>query len=148
MVPRSIKAPTIPIAFHKLLKVVAIVDGNDAQTGELLEEITAEHYRVEVTDSLTRDVNEDADVGAYIVLIDGARLEPARKLAAAVRALGFRTPLWALANSHRLSDLAVTGGLGEVDGYIYLGQQTPAYYAKQVMGSLVKYGLSLLPPFF
>jgi ornithine decarboxylase len=148
MVPGSLKAPTIPIPFHKLMKIVAIVDRSDAQTNELLEQITAEHFRVEVTDSLTRDVNEDADVGAYIMLIDGPRLEGARKLAASVRSLGFRTPLWALANSHRLSDLAVLGGLGEVDGYIYLGQQTPAFYAKQVMASLVKYGLSLLPPFF
>jgi len=148
MVPRPFKAPTIPIPFHKFLKVVAIVDPNDAQTSELLEQITAEHFRVEVTDSFARDVNEDADVGAYIVLIDGARLEAARTLAASVRSLGFRTPLWALANSHHLSDLAVTAGLGEVDGYIYLGQQTPAFYAKQVMASLVKYGLSLLPPFF
>ncbi|MEM5389140.1 ornithine decarboxylase [Paraburkholderia phymatum] len=148
MVPRPLKAPTIPIPFHKFLKVVAIVDRNDAQTSELLEQITAEHFRVEVTDSFARDVNEDADVGAYIALIDGARLEAARTLAASVRSLGFRTPLWALANSHHLSDLAVTAGLGEVDGYIYLGQQTPAFYAKQVMASLVKYGLSLLPPFF
>ncbi|MEM5439530.1 ornithine decarboxylase [Paraburkholderia diazotrophica] len=148
MVPRPLKAPTIPIPFHKFLKVVAIVDRNDAQTSELLEQITAEHFRVEVTDKFTRDVNEDADVGAYIALIDGARLEAARTLAASVRSLGFRTPLWALANSHHLSDLAVTAGLGEVDGYIYLGQQTPAFYAKQVMASLVKYGLSLLPPFF
>ena len=23
---------------------------------------------------------------------------------------------------------------GEVDGYIYLGQQTPAFYAKQIVG--------------
>ena len=37
---------------------------------------------------------------------------------------------------------------GEVDGYIYLGQQTPAFYAKQVVASLVKYGKTLLPPFF
>ena len=37
---------------------------------------------------------------------------------------------------------------GEVDGYIYLGQQTPAFYAKQVVASLVDYGMSLLPPFF
>ena len=31
---------------------------------------------------------------------------------------------------------------GEVEGYIYLGQQTPAYYAKQVIASLdrVRYG--------
>ena len=42
----------------------------------------------------------------------------------------------------------MAGGLGEVDGYIYLGQQTPAFYAKQVVSSLVKYGLALLPPFF
>ena len=65
-----------------------------------------------------------------------------------MRALGFDTPLWALADSHQISDLAVVGGLGEVDGYIYLGQQTPAFYAKQVIASLVKYGLGLLPPFF
>ena len=37
---------------------------------------------------------------------------------------------------------------GEVDGYIYLGQQTPAFYAKQVVASIVDYGMSLLPPFF
>ena len=37
---------------------------------------------------------------------------------------------------------------GEVDGFIYLGQQTPAFYAKQVIAGLVDYGLSLLPPFF
>ena len=37
---------------------------------------------------------------------------------------------------------------GEVDGYIYLGQQTPAFYAKQVVASLIKYGKTLLPPFF
>ena len=33
-------------------------------------------------------------------------------------------------------------------GYIYLGQQSPAFYAKQVVASIVEYGMSLLPPFF
>ena len=64
------------------------------------------------------------------------------------RAIGFQTPLWALANSHRISDLAVLALTGEVDGYVYLGQQTPAFYAKQIVASLVKYRLTLLPPFF
>ena len=32
MIPRDVKAPTIPIPFHKLLKVVAIVDAPDPQT--------------------------------------------------------------------------------------------------------------------
>ncbi|MFP3568234.1 ornithine decarboxylase [Paraburkholderia sp. SIMBA_030] len=148
MIPYSLKAPTIPIPFNKLLKIVAIVDPDNAQTKELLAEISAENFRVELARDLKRNVDEDADVGAYIMLIDGDRRETAREFAQSVRALGFRTPLWALADSHRLSDLAVVGGLGEVDGYIYLGQQTPTFYAKQVTASLTKYGMSLLPPFF
>ena len=65
-----------------------------------------------------------------------------------MRAIGFRTPLWALADSHQLADMAVLAQTGEVDGYIYLGQQTPAFYAKQVVASLLMYGKTLLPPFF
>jgi ornithine decarboxylase len=148
MIPRSVKSPTIPIPFHRLLKVVAIVDPDDSQTRALLEQITRENFEVEVTSSFERDVSEDAAVGAYIACVDGERLESARKLATNVRAIGFRTPLWALADSHRISDVAALGMTGEVDGYIYLGQQTPAFYAKQVIASLVKYGRGLLPPFF
>jgi ornithine decarboxylase len=148
MIPRSVKAPTIPIPFHKLLKVVAIVDPGNAETKALVDHITAENYDVEVSDSFDRDVSEDASVGAYIVLVDGDRLEKARALALGVREIGFQTPLWALADSHKIADIAVLGGLGEVEGFIYLGQQTPAFYAKQVVASVVKYGRTLLPPFF
>jgi ornithine decarboxylase len=148
MIPRDVKAPTIPIPFHKLLKVVAIVDADSPQTKQLLEQITAQNFEIEVSHSYERDVSEDAAVGAYIALIDGERLEKARDLARSVRANGFHIPLWGLADSHRISDLAVLGAIGEVDGYIYLGQQTPAFYAKQIVASIVKYGRSLLPPFF
>jgi ornithine decarboxylase len=144
----AVATPAIPIPFHKLLKVVAIVDGEDRQTRELLDHIAAERFQVEITGSFERDVSEDADVGAYIALVDGDRRDRARQLARDVRAIGFQTPLWALADSHRIADLAVLGMIGEVEGYIYLGQQTPAYYAKQVLASLVRYGTSLLPPFF
>ena len=148
MIPRDVKSPTIPIPFHKLLKVVAIVDDKDPQTRELLDHIAAENVEIEISSSFDRDVSEDAAVGAYIAMVDGDNLEPARALARAVRAIGFDTPLWALADAHRISDMAVLGQTGEVDGYIYLGQQTPAFYAKQVVASLVKYGKGLLPPFF
>src|SRR5262245_39592150 len=130
MTPYPVKGAILPIAFNKLLKVVAIVDRTNAQIQQLIERLTAEGYQVEVADGFERDVSEDAEVGAYIALVDGERLEPARKLARAVRAIGFRTPLWALADSHRIANLAVYGLTGEVDGYIYLGQQTPEYYAK------------------
>lgn len=148
MIPRSVKAPTIPIPFHKFLKVVALVDGENPQIHELLEQIRAEHYTVEVRDRYEGDPSEDADVGAYIALVDGDRRERGRAMAEKVRELGFRTPLWALCDAHRVSDLAVLGLLGEVDGYIYLGQQSPAFYAKQVIASVIDYGMSLLPPFF
>ena len=148
MFPHSVKAPTIPIPFHKLLKVVAIVDKENAQTRQLLDQIAAENFEVEVTDSFDRDVSEDSSVGAYIALIDGERREKARKLARAVRAIGFRTPLWALADSHQISDMAVLSMTGEVEGYIYLGLQTPTFYAKQVVASIIDYGMKLLPPFF
>jgi ornithine decarboxylase len=148
VIPRDVKSPTRAIPFQKLLKIVAIVDRNNPQTKELLDHIQAEGYEVELCDDFERDVSEDSAVGAYIALVDGDRLERARQLARSVRAAGFQTPLWALADSHRISDLAVLSLTGEVDGYIYLGQQTPAFYAKQVVASLLKYGKTLLPPFF
>src|SRR4030095_12353440 len=123
MIPRSVKAPTIPIPFHRLLKVVAIVDPMNMEVKELSELIRAENFEAEVTDRIERDLHEDASVGAYIAAVDGDRREAAKRLAGEVRALGFDTPLWALADAHQISDLAVVGGLGEVDGYIYLGQQ-------------------------
>jgi len=148
MIPRSVKAPTIPIPFHKLLKVVAIVDAGNPQTKQLLDHIAAENFQIEVSDSFDRDVSEDADVGAYIGSIDGDRLEQARQMVRAVRGIGFQTPLWALADSHRISSMATVELTGEVEGYIYLGQQTPAFYAKEVVASIVEYGMKLLPPFF
>lgn len=143
-----IKAPSLPIPFHRLLKIVAIADVDDPQIRQLLDRISAEHFHVEVSGGFERDVSEDASVGAYIAMIDGDRRERARTLARAVRKLGFQTPLWGIADSHRISDISNFEFLGEVTGYIYLGQQTPAFYAKQVIASVIDYGMSLLPPFF
>jgi ornithine decarboxylase len=148
MIPTDVTAPKIPIPFHNLLKVVALVDDSSLQIKELLHQIALHHFEIEVSGNFDRDVSEDAAVGAYIILVDGTQLEGARKVAHEVRANGFRTPLWALADSHRLSDMAVLRLTGEVDGYIYLGQQTPAFYAKQVVASIISYGMTLLPPFF
>src|SRR3977135_1480996 len=148
MIPRDVKAPTIPIPFHKFLKVVAIVDEHVSQAKQLLEHIVAQNFEIEVSASFDRDVSEDAAVGAYIAMIDGDRLHKTRNIPPAGRADGSQPPRWGRANAHSISDLAVLGLTGEVDGYIYLGQQTPAFYAKQVVASIVKYGRTLLPPFF
>jgi len=148
MIEYSAKIPAVPIPFHKLLKVVALVDDKDSQVRALIERLAAEKFEVEISDRYDRDVSEDAEVGAYIASADGERRELARKLAHAVREAGFRTPLWALADSSRIADTSVLGVAGDVDGYIYLGQQSPVFYAKQVIASITAYGMSLLPPFF
>jgi hypothetical protein len=109
MIEHAVSTPTIPIPFHQLLKVVALVNGDDPQVRPLLDRLAAEKYEIEISDRYDRDVSEDASVGAYIVAADGDRLEPARKLGQAVRALGFGTPLWAVADSHKISDMAVLG---------------------------------------
>ena len=79
MIPRDVKSPTRAIPFERLLKVVAIVDRDDPQTKELLDHIRAERYEVEICDDFERDVSEDAAVGAYVALVDGDRLERARR---------------------------------------------------------------------
>lgn len=136
------------ISFNKLLKIVAVVDEKNAQVQTLLQEIEGEGYEVEITGDYERDVFEDASVGAYIIAIDGENADRARTLGKALRATGNQTPSWALADSYQLADLSHFESLGEVAGFIYLGQQTPTFYAKQVIASLLDYGKSLLPPFF
>jgi ornithine decarboxylase len=148
MLDFAARIPSIPIPFHRLLKVVVIVDGSDPHTGALIERLRGEKLEVEVSSRYERDVAEDSEVGAYILSVDGEHLSPARALAKAVRECGFNTPIWALADNSHIADVSVTGGIGEVEGFIFLGQQTPSFYAKQVVASLTCYGMSLLPPFF
>jgi arginine/lysine/ornithine decarboxylase len=140
--------PKIPIPFNRLLKIVALVDDNHRDVRQLIDLLSAERFEVEVSSDYARDASEDADVGAYIFDVDGPQREQARELGLAVRRLGFRTPIWALADSRKISDVIASGAIGEVDGFIYLGQQSPAYYAKQIVASICDYGMSLLPPFF
>ena len=115
----------------------------------LIERIVAEKFEVEVSDRYDRDVLEDAAVGAYIAAIDGQKLEPARALVRAVRGVGFRTPLWALADSRRMSQTLAP----DVDRrgrrlHLSSASRRRRFYAKQVVASVDEYGLSLLPPFF
>lgn len=136
------------IDFKQLLKIVAIVDDKNAQIQTLLQALAVTGYEIEITANYERDVFEDADVGAYIIAIDEDDADGARTLGKAIRATGNKTPSWALADSYKLADLSHFESLSDVTGFIYLGQQTPAFYAKQVIASLVEYGASLLPPFF
>ena len=150
MIPRSVKAPDDPDPVPQ-----AAQGGRDRRRGERRRpssSSTRSPRRTSRSRSPTASTATSPRMprsGAYIALIDGERLEQARQAGprgarhrlphAAVGAGGFAPHL----RPRRCSALT-----GEVDGYIYLGQQTPAFYAKQVVASVVKYGMSLLPPFF
>ena len=71
MMEYAAKPPTIPIPFHRLLKVVALGDRENRDVQALVERLTAEKFEVELTDRYERDVAEDAAVGAYIISVDG-----------------------------------------------------------------------------
>lgn len=139
---------TSAIPFEKLLKIVVIADASDSHVADLISVLAGEKYELEVVDRYERDVYEDSAVGAYVIAVDGERREPAKALAQAIVATGNKTPMWALADSSSIADMQEFDLIGSVAGFIYLGQQTPGYYAKQVIGSLRKYGQQLLPPFF
>ena len=141
--------PKIPIPFNRLLKIVALVDDEPPRCPRSCWTCCRPNAsRSKSRTTICAIPSEDADVGAYIFDVDGPQRDKAREFGLAVRRLGFRTPIWALADSRKISDVIASGAIGEVDGFIYLGQQTPAFYAKQIVASLVDYGMSLLPPFF
>ena len=106
MIPRDVKSPTAPIPFHKLLKVVAIVDPNDEQTRGLLDHIKAENFEIEISDNYERDVTEDADVGAYIALVDGAASRTRAQACAFGPCNWFSDLLVGACGFHRITDLA------------------------------------------
>ena len=144
MIPRDVKSPTAAIPFHKLLKIVAIVDDSNPLTRTLLEQIAAEGYEIEIADSPDRDVSEDAAVGVYRV---GRRWRPegARRLARAVRAI----------DPHACGRWLIPSTRGHIvlprrarSTAISTSGSKPAFYAKQVVASLLMYGKTLLPPFF
>ena len=81
MMEFSAKPPTIPIPFHKLLKVVALVDADNAEVSSLIERLKAERFEVDISNGYDRDVLEDAAAGAYIVSIDGDLAQIARRSA-------------------------------------------------------------------
>ena len=150
MIPRDVKAPTVPIPFHKAAEGRRRSSTRPTRRPRSSSiRSRRENFEVEVSDSFERDVSEDASVGAYIALVDGERLEQAREARARRCARSASTRRCGRSRIRTASPTsAVLGLTGEVDGYIYLGQQTPAFYAKQVVASLVKYGMTLLPPFF
>ena len=141
--------PKIPIPFNRLLKIVALVDTNNREVRQLLDLLEAERYEVEVSVQLRPRSCPRTRTSAPTSSTSTGRSVTRRANSGSPCARSdFARRIWALADSRKISDVDRLGAIGEVDGFIYLGQQSPAYYAKQIVASVVDYGTSLLPPFF
>ena len=149
MIPRDVKSPTIPIPFHKLLKVVAIVDRRGpADQSSSSTTSRPRSSRSRSADSFDRDVSEDAAVGAYIAMVDGDRSSRRARWRAPCAPSAFDTPLWALADSHRISDMAVLGH-DRRGRRLHLSRPADAGLLRQAgRRQPGEYGNELLPPFF
>jgi ornithine decarboxylase len=136
-----VKPPTIPIPFHKLLKVVALVDGQDPQTRELLAQIAAEHFEIEVTTTRSGRLGGRRRGGLY----RSSTATPEKPAPVAVRrsvtGRRFGTGRFAI----RIADVAV---LSDRRSRLHLPRTADAgLYAKQVVAtSSARH--ELLPPFF
>ncbi|WP_108652824.1 ornithine decarboxylase [Dongshaea marina] len=139
------------IDFHKYMKVAVVADKNNLQLQELLSTISEKNYQLAISQNCGSDLVKDASIGAFIISIDSSRVDMARELVKTIRGSGCQAPIWGIAERYPVSSVGSRvgyQGLSELEGYIYLGEQTPTYYTKQILGSLHRYGQSLLPPFF
>ena len=101
-----------------------------------------------MTDSFDRDVSEDAAVGAYIAR--DRRRAPGASAAlddrSARSASARRSGRWQIRTRSPTSRSSVSQGRWTATST--LGSRPPAFYAKQVIASIIDYGMELLPPFF
>ena len=131
--------PKIPIPFNRLLKIVALVDENHRDVRQLLDLLVGGAFRGRGQPTTTIATLPRMPTSARTSSTSTDRSATRRASSGlAVRRIGFRTPLWALADSRKISDVIASGAIGEVDGFIYLGQQTPAFYAKQIVASICR----------
>ena len=144
MTPIAVKPRATPDSvWHRLLKVVAIVDPRTRRSMELLRQhrgrsTTRSRSAATVSSATSPKTPRSAPTSS---LIDGEQLEPRAswRVRCARSAFARRCGRWPTRTAS--PTWRCWAGVGEVDGYIYLGQQSPTFYAKQVVASLVNYGM-------
>ncbi len=93
-------------------------------------------------------IRTDSAIGCMI--LDWGKRGPEGKAAALislVRQRGLEMPIVVLVRRQRLEDIPVDV-MREVDGYIFLAEETPAFIAKNLVSRLKQYADTLKTPFF
>jgi ornithine decarboxylase len=100
------------------------------------------------TDDAELAIRTDAAIGCMVVdWGKGGVLGRAASLISLVRKRGLEMPILILVRRKRLEDIPVEV-LNDVDGYVFLAEETPEFIAKNLVSRLRNYAETLKTPFF
>jgi len=141
--------------FHFLLYTRVFAkepEGNEARLVQrLIDSLSQLDYRTEVVPTLIGAkvaAESDMAIGCFLLAIDGPDETEVQQLVHAIRhERGLDTPIYLISELAGVDALSLAP-LGDVTGYIYLDQETPAFSAKETIFALERYAQSLKPPFF
>ena len=126
-------------------------DLEGARLQQIIGEIEQDGYQVvraRREDDAELVIRTDAAIGC--VVVDWGKKGPQGKSAALislVRKRGLEVPILILVRRHRLEDIPVEV-LDDVDGYVFLAEETPDFIAKNLISRLRQYAETLKTPFF
>jgi ornithine decarboxylase/arginine decarboxylase len=138
----------------KFLVCARNFDGTDlegARLRDILAEIEALGYltlRAGRDDDAELVIRTDAAIGCVVVDWGRRGLQGrSAALISLVRKRGLDVPIIVLVRRHRLEDIPVEV-LDDVDGFVFLAEETPDFIARNLVSSLRQYADSLKTPFF
>jgi len=126
-------------------------DLEGARLQQIVTEIEQDGYQVlraRRDDDAELVIRTDAAIGC--VVVDWGKKGPQGKSAALislVRKRGLEVPILILVRRHRLEDIPVAV-MDDVDGYVFLAEETPDFIAKNLISRLRQYADTLKTPFF
>ena len=126
-------------------------DLEGARLRQILNEIESTGYgvlRARRDDDAELVVRTDSALGCVIVDWGKKGLQgKAAALITLIRSRGLDVPIILLVRRHRLEDIPVEV-LDDVDGFVFLAEETPEFIAKNLISRLRQYAESLKTPFF
>lgn len=126
-------------------------DLEGARLRQIISEIEQEGYQVSRArrdDDAELVVRTDSAIGCVVVDWGKKGLQgKSAALISLIRKRGLEVPILVLVRRHRLEDIPIEV-LDDVDGYIFLAEETPDFIAKNLISQLKQYAESLKTPFF
>ncbi len=126
-------------------------DLEGARLHQIIAEIEQDGYQVARArrdDDAELVIRTDAAIGCVVVDWGKKGLQgKSAALISLIRRRGLEVPIVVLVRRHRLEDIPVEV-LDDVDGFIFLAEETPDFIAKSLISQLRQYADSLKTPFF